>query len=777
MAHLRSGVSDAFFHHTAIKELADKISTSVNQLYREQRPDPASTNREKSRARPSGVDDDGAGSGQSDDDGRQNEHWEDEDSDDFDTNLQCDDEDDEWDIEQSKAQVQHLLGSLNTDTRFDVMTKLNKWFSDKAKKVTHDIDLLVEMDDVRNKNEDDLKKSHIEVNKELEEREMHSFQVLNKFYLVLNNLGKKGKDVQDKEKKVYSRQAVLGTFERQQEESRNVQLESSIQDLRERLLSKEAEMRKGAQEAKEKLPKASDLLQVISAQQEEMALLTTRIETNEARVKTLKAALDYITCQHSAEPDQAVLDTIEEMKNQVRDARMADLMLSQDAEQRDMTVPDESELLELENECVTLRQQLQELEEKIREIEDPLSKRDEDQTITAENAPVAKSKLTAEVNKLQSENERLQAELQHYEELITQAEETLKMMEDQKVLFLENVARARKNLVAVLSPAEDDHKLPTQVVDNPVDVEMHEKHTRILASLKGEESTLIADIVDLETLLTEARAKVDEEKTKQTGLEVETAKQRKEYADIILQLETEVPKSLEEEEAHLQILQQENNMLLAKMEDLQKKLEAEDRRAKMDEQAATEAEMLVRDDFKKKKEQLDSAIKENQKETSPAITPPPGMVDDKDPVTGVAKDPQEAKLAELKAKQNQDIQELLKLQQENVELAKQIELIEIKIKMVKSNRGQPLDLSILKDTQAKDEDVPPENLEMRKEVRKKQRELNALRKKWWSDRQDPKASARRNIVSSSGEDGFTSASADPPNEQFDKIQAAITSDG
>ncbi len=35
-------------------------------------------------------------------------------------------------------------------------------------------------------------------------------------------------------------------------------------------------------------------------------------------------------------------------------------------------------------------------------------------------------------------------------------------------------------------------------------------------------------------------------------------------------------------------------------------------------------------------------------------------------------------------------------------------------------------------------DLPPELVELRKEARKKQRELNALRKKWWNDRKDVK---------------------------------------
>lgn len=752
--------SDAFFHHTKIKEIADKISCSVNQLYRDQ---PGTQTRDKPLNQ---LSDDDAGSG-SEADGRK--EWESEDED------EEHEVDDDWDIEQSKAQVQLLLGNLHTDKRFDVMTKLNRWFSDKADKVTHDIEQLTEMDDERNKNEDLLKKSHQDVNKELEEKEMHSFQVLNKFYMVLNSLGKKGREALDNEKKRYAKKAESSVLERQQEESKNADLENSIQNLRQRLLSKEVEMRKGLEEKKEDQPKASDLLQVIASQQDELAQLSSRIEVNEARVKTLKAALDYVTGQHTEEPDQAVLDTIEEIKSEVREAKMADLLQTEDAGQVDLKVPDESVLLSLENECITLRQQLKDLEDEIRQIKDPQDRTEainfDKQQINVDNAAAAKAKLTVELSKTQTENERLQNELLQYESLIKQAEETLKVMEEQKVLFMENVANARKNLVVQPIPTEDDLTVPTQAIDNPADLEMLEKQKGLLASLKEEEQSLIAEIEELEQVLTSSRANVKQEKDRHKELEAETARQKQEYADVASQLESEVPETLEEEEAQLQALQQENDLLLSKMEDLQKKLEYEDRRAAMDEQAADEAEMLAREEFKKKKEELDKAVADAHKDTAPDTDPEPKAEVAPAEAAQSGKDTQEEKLAQLKAQQTKEMQELLKLQQENVELAKQIELIEMKIKVVKSNRGQPLDLSILKDTQIKEEDIPPENLELRKEVRKKQRELNGLRKKWWSERQDPKTSVRRNLVTNPESQA---EAPDLPTEQFDKIKNAIS---
>merc|ERR1712118_592277 len=110
-------------------------------------------------------------------------------------------------------------------------------------------------------------------------------------------------------------------------------------------------------------------------------------------------------------------------------------------------------------------------------------------------------------------------------------------------------------------------------------------------------------------------------------------------------------------------------------------------------------------------------------------------------------------------------------------------MIEAKIKMVKQNKGQQLGIATLKDGDGapKEEEIPPENLELRKEVRKKQRELNALRKKWWADRQDPKAMARKALQVNQGGEGEEGADEDadgaPPGEtpagQFEKMRSSI----
>mmetsp|Transcript_34773 Transcript_34773/g.64408 ORF Transcript_34773/g.64408 Transcript_34773/m.64408 type:complete len:1930 (-) Transcript_34773:216-6005(-) len=87
-------------------------------------------------------------------------------------------------------------------------------------------------------------------------------------------------------------------------------------------------------------------------------------------------------------------------------------------------------------------------------------------------------------------------------------------------------------------------------------------------------------------------------------------------------------------------------------------------------------------------------------------------------------------------KREEQVQELLFYQQENNRLGKQIAHVERAIRDAKAKtaaKGDEL-APQKKTTQTKDTNVPEENRNMRREVVKRQRELNDLRKKWWAEK-------------------------------------------
>merc|ERR1719160_1995965 len=96
-------------------------------------------------------------------------------------------------MEASKQQVRMLLESLRTEKRTDVMSKLNSWFVEKSRKVANEVEQLSTIEDESVRQDEELARAHSEVERELEEKEMQSFQVLNRFYKVLHGMGQRKK--------------------------------------------------------------------------------------------------------------------------------------------------------------------------------------------------------------------------------------------------------------------------------------------------------------------------------------------------------------------------------------------------------------------------------------------------------------------------------------------------------------------------------------------------------------------------------------------------------
>merc|ERR1719421_671710 len=120
------------------------------------------------------------------------------------------------------------------------MSKLNGWFGEKTKKVANDMDALQTLEEERAQNEDEIKLSHGDVEKGIQEREMRSFVTLNKFYKKLNKHAKAGSEKAKQRAKLASKSTGLIP----DEDIGTEKLEMDIAELRNRLLNKEDELRK-----------------------------------------------------------------------------------------------------------------------------------------------------------------------------------------------------------------------------------------------------------------------------------------------------------------------------------------------------------------------------------------------------------------------------------------------------------------------------------------------------------------------------------------------------
>lgn len=94
-----------------------------------------------------------------------------------------------------------------------------------------------------------------------------------------------------------------------------------------------------------------------------------------------------------------------------------------------------------------------------------------------------------------------------------------------------------------------------------------------------------------------------------------------------------------------------------------------------------------------------------------------------------------------KEKRQEQIAELLNYQNENILLQKQIKAIDDRIREAKLHRrpgkGTEVGTELVPEPLAPEQPIPEENKAMRREVAKRQRELNALRKRWWAEKAKP----------------------------------------
>lgn len=596
------GTGTACSHHEEIRQITERIQKSVEVLYKEpaqsekpQKPQgkPAAKPKEQHAERKpmkhsSGKkkiqvdqaeesDEDGVGHedmGVKEGSDRSGSDSEDSDPTQFDAVADAADIEEDWDAEVSKQHVRTLLESLKTEKRTDVMNKLHGWFAEKSKKVNTEIEVLSSLEEERAAKEADLTAAHATVHKGIEDREMRSFVTLNNFHRKLKahtgNARLKTRTKLSKGK---------GLNRRQLDDDSDDESQLDVSELRAQLLDRDSPLRKCLLQATSDGPgtvKASDLLEVIAMQQEEIEALNGRVDQNDKKVEVLKAALDHCSSQGNptdgeakgaaapggddkafSELDPAVQEVITTIKEEVEQQKISEIMAKKDSQDEGADKPpDEAEIQALEKECSELRLQLKELdielkmmkspEERERELALKLEKiqngeLDDVDGLPGSDTPAGKAmaegagmkdKLQAELEKIQVENDALQEQLKKYEDLMQTAEKTLKMMEEQKNIFLQSVEQAKHNLVIEKLPTEAEDPVKSAFAlddaeEDALDEEENRKQQEAFDKLHEEESRLQKEVEELEDELEAARNRVTSEKDKQNDLKQQIERQKK----------------------------------------------------------------------------------------------------------------------------------------------------------------------------------------------------------------------------------------------------------
>uniref|UniRef100_A0A7S2N9W0 Uncharacterized protein n=1 Tax=Zooxanthella nutricula TaxID=1333877 RepID=A0A7S2N9W0_9DINO len=139
--------------------------------------------------------------------------------------------------------------------------------------------------------------------------------------------------------------------------------------------------------------------------------------------------------------------------------------------------------------------------------------------------------------------------------------------------------------------------------------------------------------------------------------------------------------------------------------------------------------------------------------------------------------PPEVAAEQLRRIPHQDLRALVELQSQNASLVSKVEAACARIDELRAKRGATHDLLVPTGASgaAQGDTAPPE--ELAEGVRRKARELQALRRRWWALRQDPSTTVRRALAVTGMPEVDSVADEPPPSVQvtmFERIWESMT---
>jgi len=531
-----------------------------------------------------------------------------------------------------------------------------------------------------------------------------------------------------------------------------------------------------------------DLQIVLDLQRNEIRTMVQRIKDAERDLQVKKHALEYVEGRPSMNTEDqelmsAVINAAQEMKASIylRQKEEAERKMRQ--EQIQMNVPTEQEVEEQVAESERLAHEVNRVAEQVKKLQEmtaaAVQAAEEDigahsgteeeleedskqhQEDDADDEEGAKSKrgdkvsqimsvqkgtdgspkvfvdlsrvaevhreLSQEAAKLEEKTAAEDKRIAQAEGVMRNAEQTLRVLEEAKALLLEYVAREKPALIEGLLPPPDE---PEEVEDeldqagsstpsSEDEVEDEEEAVEHLKSLHAEEQRLRSQLAEAEKvgLESHAEAAAEQEEEGSSAADDEAAPQaaaRKDPAKRCTRGLLRLARRL------------------------------------------TEA---PEDD-----DEADGGSSSSSADAGPGRG--------ETPLEGLTRD--EA-ILQLRSMPHEELKALLRLRNDNQRLAKQVAEARAELERLRLKHGDPKALLGDGDAEAAQEQgVPPELV---LEVKRKVRELRALRRRWWRDRQDESNTVRRTLAAAQlPEDGADEDRPPKPSEEslFRRVQASMT---
>jgi len=357
--------------------------------------------------------------------------------------------------------------------------------------------------------------------------------------------------------------------------------------------------------------------------------------------------------------------------------------------------------------------------------------------IEPDEGPATKASLTDDIAELNGEIDKLKKRISGAETITRNGEETLKVLEESKAIFLEHIARVKPSILGFKT--DDDE-------DETEELEETDELLLAMAELGSEERRLRAEIEALEARFEWRTTEVHDHQLdgKDLSASLLDLKGRVEHAE-------KSQKLTDAEDAELLQKQAEKIKSTMAEGEVSDAVVAADEVAAPADGSIESPQVSAGSQIKPPEANAttDAPTTEAEEGTAEAVGPSDGaagaaaegqVTEDGNEENEDFLSPEEEACEKLRSMRHDEIRKLLRAHVETKELESEVKEMHQKLQKIKMERGEPEDVSKLTAEDAEKYDVPPELIT---EVQRKHRELCALKKLWWSARQDPQTTVRR----------------------------------
>lgn len=318
--------------------------------------------------------------------------------------------------------------------------------------------------------------------------------------------------------------------------------------------------------------------------------------------------------------------------------------------------------------------------------------------VSHEKAPQLHTQLKAEVAKLEGEIQEQQLRISNCEVTMRNAEQTLKVLEETKTLFLEQIAREKPSLLGDLGLVGSDDADEQDFNPTESDEDMNGGADGDLLPSKDMEATL-------KTLDGEEQWLRMELDMLSAQFEEETTTAQAEALKTLMPERLPTPGGPDDFASEFHWAEEETFADVRKL--------------------AVRVEMHIKNLQTEQNDNTDEDADDDDRESSSSslsMSRHGSMAED-------------AAAAKRLASRHSEVQKLLQLRHQNAKLLMNIKEAQEELRDLRESSGAP--------GVSGPEEYNAEDSVKYAEVQRKQRELLALRKRWWSERQDPQTTVRR----------------------------------